>query len=318
MTLSAGISPKGAVKNGRRDERLEVTIFGAPRGDLPKKRRGVRIGERKYATICNTFPFFVTSDRLVSCTQVLGNKRVMPFYGRVVSVGFFSFLNRRSLVQFQSGEVCNMRVCDITDRSKEVWLFCPQKHKNSWRHHKKAVALGKPVQEILERRMIDKSPDDYIFTPAEAMQERNAKKRANRKSKITPSQTARDKARAANPKRKFLECYTSESYGNSIDHAIKTANKRLPDGEKIESWSPYRLRHTKVSQTVLETGSVDIARAVEEFEQGKALFLGSTPEKAKKILEVLGSFYRSMKQGDLSEAEYNMKKSDLLSGKLVA
>ena len=55
----------------------------------------------------------------------------------------------------------------------------------------------------------------------------------------------------------------------------------------------------------------------EEFELGKTLFLGSPPEKGKIILEALGSFYRSMKQGDLSEAEYNMKKRDLLSGKLI-
>ena len=55
----------------------------------------------------------------------------------------------------------------------------------------------------------------------------------------------------------------------------------------------------------------------EEFERGKALFLGSPPDKAKKTLEALGSLYRLMKQGALSEAEFNMKKWDLLSGKLM-
>jgi len=55
----------------------------------------------------------------------------------------------------------------------------------------------------------------------------------------------------------------------------------------------------------------------EEFERGKALFLGSPPNKAKKTLEALGSLYQLMKQGALSEAEFNMKKWDLLSGKLI-
>lgn len=55
----------------------------------------------------------------------------------------------------------------------------------------------------------------------------------------------------------------------------------------------------------------------EEFERGKALFLGSPPDKAKKTLEALGSLYRLMKQGALSEAEFNMKKWDLLSGKMI-
>lgn len=55
----------------------------------------------------------------------------------------------------------------------------------------------------------------------------------------------------------------------------------------------------------------------EEFERGKALFLGSPPDKAKKTLESLGSLYRLMKQGVLTEAEFNMKKWDLLSGKSI-
>ena len=55
----------------------------------------------------------------------------------------------------------------------------------------------------------------------------------------------------------------------------------------------------------------------EEFERGKAMFLGSPPDKAKKTLEALGSLYRLMKQGALSESEYNVKKWDLLSGKLI-
>ena len=55
----------------------------------------------------------------------------------------------------------------------------------------------------------------------------------------------------------------------------------------------------------------------EEFERGKALFLGSPPDRAKKTLEALGSLYRLMKQGALSESEFNMKKWDLLSGKLI-
>jgi len=46
-------------------------IFGAPRGDLPKKRHGVRIGERKYSTIFTNFSLFRklrhTQELRVSC-----------------------------------------------------------------------------------------------------------------------------------------------------------------------------------------------------------------------------------------------------------
>jgi len=55
----------------------------------------------------------------------------------------------------------------------------------------------------------------------------------------------------------------------------------------------------------------------EEFERGKSLFLGSPPDKSQKILDVLANLHRLRQQGALSESEYNMKKWDLLSGKLV-
>ena len=95
-------------------------IFGAPRGDLPKKRRGVRIGERKYATICNELPFFANGDTLVSCAQLIENKRVMPFHGRVVSVGFFSFLNRRSLAQIQSGMFLSLEATKVYSKNRKM------------------------------------------------------------------------------------------------------------------------------------------------------------------------------------------------------
>ena len=66
-----------------------------------KKRRGVRIGERKYSTIFTDFPFFASCDALKSYAQVVDNKYVMPIHSHVASVGFSSFLNHRSLVRIQ-------------------------------------------------------------------------------------------------------------------------------------------------------------------------------------------------------------------------
>ena len=69
----------------------------------PKKRRGVRIGDRKYSTIFTDFPFFAIYDALKSCAQVVDKKHVTPIQGRVATVGFFSFLIRRLQVQVLSG-----------------------------------------------------------------------------------------------------------------------------------------------------------------------------------------------------------------------
>jgi len=78
-------------------------IFGAPRGDLPKKRRGVRIGERKYSAIFTNSHFFASCDTFKSCVQIFDNKQVTPIRDRVVTFGFFSFLIRRLQVQVLSG-----------------------------------------------------------------------------------------------------------------------------------------------------------------------------------------------------------------------
>jgi len=55
----------------------------------------------------------------------------------------------------------------------------------------------------------------------------------------------------------------------------------------------------------------------EEFERGKALFLGSAPDVAKKTMDTLDDLYRLQQKGVLSEGEYNMKKWDLLAGKSI-
>jgi hypothetical protein len=76
---------------------------------------------------------------------------------------------------------------------------------------------------------------------------------------------------------------------------------------------------TSVAQEIQKLGLLHSKGFItaEEFERGKALFLGNPPDKARKLLEILATLYRMKKQGALSESEYNTKKWDLLSGKLI-
>lgn len=55
----------------------------------------------------------------------------------------------------------------------------------------------------------------------------------------------------------------------------------------------------------------------EEFERGKSLFLGASKDKAHQTLEALVNLHQLMKQKVISESEYNVKKWELLSGKLI-
>ena len=75
-------------------------------------------------------------------------------------------------------------------------------------------------------------------------------------TKISPSQAARDKERAAKPSR-YKEFYSRDSYRQAIEYAIEKGNRRLPEGEKIPHWFPYQLRHSASTATELAHGGED-------------------------------------------------------------
>ena len=47
----------------------------------------------------------------------------------------------------------------------------------------------------------------------------------------------------------------------AIKRSIATANKRLPENERIPTWTPYQLRHAAITDIALQTKSLDTARA---------------------------------------------------------
>lgn len=55
----------------------------------------------------------------------------------------------------------------------------------------------------------------------------------------------------------------------------------------------------------------------EEFERGKATFLGFPPNKAAAAVELLNNLHQLWKAGALSESEFKMKKWDILSERLL-
>ena len=87
--------------------------------------------------------------------------------------------------------------------------------------------LGKPEQELLAPYLIGKKPDAAVFSPRTAMAERYAMKRANRKTKISPSQQERDALRAESHIERLSEFYDRHSYGKAVQYAIKKGNREL-------------------------------------------------------------------------------------------
>lgn len=126
------------------------------------------------------------------------------------------------------GEVCGIKASEI-DRSGPVWVYKPVRHKMSYRDQVRAIAIGPQAQEVL-RPFLDR--EGYLFSPAHAVELINAKKRANRKTKVQPSQANRKKAR---PKRKAGECYETNQFTQAIRRACQKAG--------IDVWHANQLRH---------------------------------------------------------------------------
>jgi len=127
-------------------------------------------------------------------------------------------------------EVCNIRPCDI-DRSGAVWMFRPAKHKTANRGKRKAVPLVGDARDAITD-YLNRAPHAYCFSPAESMAWFRANQRANRKSKVQPSQQSRAKQ---SPQKAPGEHFDTGSYRQSIQRAAKRA--------KVTPWHPYQLRH---------------------------------------------------------------------------
>jgi integrase len=148
----------------------------------------------------------------------------------------------RAMVQVQRltgmrpGEVTRMRGADI-DRSGAVWLYRPARHKNRWRGKARVVPLGPKAQEVLGP-WLKADPTEYLFRPADAVAERNAEKRRNRRSPLTPSQRARRPK--PNPKRAPGGVYHTRAYAYAIRRACVRAG--------VPPWGPNRLRHSAATE----------------------------------------------------------------------
>jgi integrase len=105
-----------------------------------------------------------------------------------------------------------------------------------------------------------------LFSPADSVAELRAEQRANRKTRVQPSQANRKKNR---PRRRPGDCYDVSSYGRAIRRACVEADAKahkehpeIPADEVIvPSWHPNQLRHLRATILRRECG-LDTARIV--------------------------------------------------------
>ncbi|MDY7109817.1 MAG: tyrosine-type recombinase/integrase, partial [Planctomycetota bacterium] len=173
-----------------------------------------------------------------------------------VSRQIWAMIELQQLTAMRSGEVTIMRGCDL-DTSGKVWIYTPAAHKTEHHGHARKIFVGPRAQAII-RPFLKPDVTAYLFSPADADAERQAERRRNRRSPMTPSQQKRSdraqrRAERGERKRPPRDHYKPQSYGYAIRRACIKA--------EIPSWHPHQLRHNAATWLRKEFG-IEVARIV--------------------------------------------------------
>jgi integrase len=205
----------------------------------------------------------------------------LPHLSRIVG----AMIRVQMLTGMRSGELCAMRTADI-DQSGPVWLYRPPAHKTTHRGRSRVVAIGPRAQEVLTPFLRPDAPGAFVFSPATDREERFARMRACRKTKVQPSQVCR---RKPDPKRKTADRFRSPAYAQRVAYAIDRANQERAGREEapIPHWHPHQLRHThgtevrrqfglEAAQVVLGHASAQVTQIYAERDQTQAMTVAAT------------------------------------------
>lgn len=90
-------------------------------------------------------------------------------------------------------------------------------------------------------------------------------------------------------------------------------------GGKVEVTNPGVLQGSRIAQEIGKLGQLFLQGVLtaEEFERAKSLFLGAPPDKAAAAVDLLRNLNALKQQGVLSESEFNAKKWEVLSERLL-
>ena len=168
------------------------------------------------------------------------------------------------------GEVCQLRGREL-DRTGAIWTFKVPKHKTQHHGKQRFVDFGASAQEAL-RPFVKLDPSEYWFSPADAVADFQAQRRAARKTPLYPSHARHQaKKRKAKPKRKPRAYYDSHAVAHAIRKAIATTNEQLAKEHEesgargkppqIPVWTAHQLRHAFLTRTRKALG-LEAAQAV--------------------------------------------------------
>jgi integrase len=222
-------------------ELLPASIYHALQ-PVPGLKRG-RCAARE------TEPIGPVSDAVVDAT--------IPKLPRIVA----DMVRLQRLCGCRPGEVVAMRPVEV-DRTRPVWCYTPASHKTEHHGRARKIFIGPQAQAILLPYLL-RDENSFCFVPAEGEAERNAMRREQRQSPLTPSQAKRKPKRK--PVRSAGESYGVDTYRRAITRACGQVDReqKLAENREAEqrgelapykfeksdavlfpAWHPNQLRHS--------------------------------------------------------------------------
>ena len=198
---------------------------------------------------------------------------VLPRVSRQVA----AMIELQRLTGARPGEIVMMRAIDL-DTSGELWTYRPASHKTQHHGKERTIILGARAQAVV-RPFLKPDLQGYLFSPKDAVAERNARLRAERKTPMTPSQAAR-KPKAA-PAKSPKDHYTTGSYARAIACAC--------DAAKADHWHPNQLRHAAATH-VRSIYGIETARVIlgHSHVSTTEIYAEADLEKARKVMREVG------------------------------
>jgi integrase len=157
---------------------------------------------------------------------------VLPHLPPVVAV----MVQLQLLCGCRPAEICRLRTTDLDMSRPDLWLYRPAAHKGEHLDKDRVIYFGPKAIELLKPWL--RADGKPLFSPARSEEERNARRRDQRHSPVTPSQSKRRRQR--NRARPWGECYAVGNYRNCLYRACALAG--------ISRFGPHRLRHTRASE----------------------------------------------------------------------
>jgi integrase len=230
----------------------------------------------------------------------------------------YAMAGLQRLTGMRPGELCRLRGMDL-EVSGKVWVYRPGSHKGPAGDHKTAhhgheriILIGPRAQEVL-KPWLKTDMTAYLFSPREAEALRNAVRRQNRQSPMTPSQLARKPKTSPNcPK---SERYRVAAYRLAIYRACDRAfpppaplaklegetwkawQARLTTDDRAElrrwrkahRWHPHQLRHNAATVLRKEYG-IEVAKIILGHATLSAteVYAERDLEKAREVVSTIG------------------------------